>query len=817
MKSINWKKYLPEAGIIALFLIAACVYFSPVLGGKIICGSDNIQATAAVHESVEFSKATGETTWWNSSMFCGMPNYQLGGGKYAVSTILRPFQRFFQWGHRNSLMILFFYLVAFYILMRAFGVERLTSVAGSFAVSLSSYFMIIIAATHNTKCTSITWMTLVLVGMILIFKKKYGWGSFLTMFFMIMGFTPHPQMSYYMFMLMGVLACAEIYIHIKEKRYKDLGIAAAVFAVSLAIGMGACSANVFANKEYVTETMRGGHSELSSGGDAGSEVDRQNGLDLGYATAWSYGVDETFTLLIPNFMGAASGYNVGTDSVLFNDLVKAGVPRASAKEFCEMAPTYRGTQPFTAGPVYAGAIICFLFVLGLFITKGPYKWALIAATIFSVLLSWGSNFMPFTRLFFNHFPLYNKFRTVSSILIVAEITIPLLGFLAVKAVACKEAAKEKILHGIYWAAGITGGICLVFALLGGSLINFTAPGDAQFSGEWWYGSLIAQRQQMLTADAWRSLLFIALAALLVWLYAKDKIKTTVFGAILTVLVVADMWPVDRRFCNDSVFTSKTVMAKAFPEQNWEKILAQDPDPNFRVLNVAANTFNDAVTSYRFKSLGGYFSAKLRRYQDLIDRHISKMTPGVLNMLNCKYYIIPQGNDAVPQLNPGALGNAWFVKELQTVSTPDQECDALYTIDPATTAVVDITKFGSFAEQFAPATDSTATISLTASQPNKLEYVSNSATDGLAVFSEVYYPYGWKASIDGTPAEHFRVDYVLRAMYIPAGEHQIQFVFDPDSIRKGNALSLASLGAMVLVIAFFIARGIRGRKKETAEA
>ena len=814
MKKLNFKEHiLPELGIILLFIIAACIYCSPALEGKIIYASDNVNAVAAAHEGVDYHDTTGNYSWWTGSMFSGMPNYQIGGGKYLASQILYPFYKFFHWGHRNAIFILIFYFISFFVLLRSFKINKWISVAGAFATAFSSYFFVIIAASHHGKCTSIALMTLVMAGFILIFRKQYGWGSTLVMFFLAMGFQPHPQMSYYICMLIGILFFAELYIHIKEKRYKDLAVASAIFIITFLIGIGVGSSSVFANQEYAEQTMRGGHSELAKETD---QQNKTNGLDLDYATNWSYGISETLTLLVPNYMGGASGYNVGKESVLFNELVSNGVPRSSAAEFCKHAPTYWGTQPFTSGPVYVGAIVCFLFVLGLCLVKGPYKWALLVATLFSVFLSWGHNFMAFTELFFHYFPMYNKFRAVSSILIVAEITIPLLGFLSLKTISDQKLSKSKIKKSVFISAGITGGLCLLLALFGKSFLTFTSPNDAQLTAQlpaWAYDAIITQRASMMQHDAWRSLLFIVLASALVYAYAHEKIKTVWFGFILTGLVLADMWPVDKRFCNDDNFVSVRDRDKDFAMLPYEKLLLQDSDPHFRVLNVTTNTFNDARTSYYLKSIGGYSAAKLRRYQDLIDQHISKMNMNVLNMLNAKYFIGRNSNgEIMPQQNPDALGNAWFVDSVILVKTPNEESDALNTINPKYIAVLD-TQFSSFVTNFKSGHNDSAEIKLSQYTPEYIEYNSISDQAGIAVFSEIYYPYGWKAYIDGEFVEHFRVNYVLRALNIPAGNHHIRFEFRPDSVERGNHLSLICIILMFTTIIGLIACRLYNKLKQ----
>jgi hypothetical protein len=818
-KSDFKKKILPELGMLVVFIIAACIYCSPVLEGKQLMAGDSVSGIAAVQESVNYTKTTGNSSWWTGSMFSGMPNYQIGGGKYMSASLLKPFYKLFRWGHHNLLVIVIFYLIAFYILLRAFGVQKWISFAGAFAIAFSSYFFVILAAAHHGKCTSITWMTLVLVGFMLIYKKRYAWGAIFTMFFMAMGLMVHPQMSYYMFMLIGMLFFAELYIHLKEKRYKDLLVATGIFVLALIVGFGTCSAGIFANKEYAEQTMRGGHSELVKESDA---TNKTKGLDLDYATAWSYGIDETMTFLIPNYMGAASGYNVGKESVLYAELVNNGLPSNYAADFCKSAPTYWGEQPFTSGPVYVGAIVCFLFVLSLFLVKGPYKWALLAATIFSVLLSWGHNFMPLTKLFFDYFPMYNKFRAVSSILIVAEITIPLLGFLALKAIADKSVDKKTIFRSIYISAGITAGICLIFAVFGKLFLSFTSSHDAQFSSqlpEWAYNAIIAQRASMMQADAWRSFIFILLGAGLVYLYAAEKLKTVWFGLALAVLVLADMWPVDKRFFNDSNFVSKREKSNVFAMYPYEKALleVEKDNPSYRVLNLTTSTFNDARTSYYLKSVGGYSAVKLRRYQDLIDEHLSKMNMNVYNMLNTKYFIVKsRDGNITPQLNPEALGNAWFVDSLIVVNTPNEESDALNVIDTRNTAVLDA-QFKEFAEGFVPRHDSTAQIVMTKYTPEYVEYDASSALGGTAVFSEIYYPFGWNAYIDGQPTDHFRVNYVLRALNIPAGNHHIRFEFRPDSIRYGDILSIVCICLMFATMLGYAGYGIyKWRKKAVAK-
>ena len=808
------KKWLPYLAALVIFVLFTILYLSPVLEGKVINATDTLGWKGMYQEAKVFNENTGEGTFWTGSMFSGMPNYQIGGGKIPSQQAVTPLLKITRFGFTGTLAIVFMYLLCFFILLRSFKINTWLCIVGSMAITLSSYFFVIIEAGHVTKAQTIAYMAPVIAGFFLIYYKQYIWGLIFTMIFCTLGLTLHPQMAYYYFLMIGCLFVAELFIHIKEERMKDFLVATLLFGASVGVGIGTRYTNAALNQEYVKETMRGGHSELEKDSDTENKT---AGLDLDYATAWSYSIDETMTLLIPNFMGASSHYDVGTNSKVYQALIEHGVPKKNAADFCKNVPTYWGTQPFTSGPVYIGAIVCFLFVLGLFIVKGPYKWALLAATIFSILLSWGRNFMPLTELFFNYFPMYNKFRAVSSILVVAEVTMPLLGFLSIKTIMDKAISKEIIIKRIYLSAGITAGICLFFALFGSLIFNFTSPNDAApgFAQlpEWLQDAIVAERAPMFRADAFRSFFFILLGTGALWLFVKEKIKLHYFIGILGVLILADMWTVNKRFLNDESFTSPKVETNFFKKQPHEEYILQDPDPHFRVLNLTTNTFNESRTSYYLKSIGGYHAAKLRRYQDLISEHIAKMNMGVLNMLNTKYFIVPgQNGEPVPQFNPNAMGNAWFIDDILVANTPNEESDALHVIDLRTTAVLDA-KFAGFVKDFVPGNDSAAFVKLLSYAPNALEYQSYSTQDGIIVFSEIYYPYGWHAFINNEPVEHFRVNYLLRALNVPAGEHHIRFEFKPDTLKKGELISWASIfimyGTIVGGIVFAV---VKSRKK-----
>ena len=829
MKQFCWKKMLPYLVGIIVFIAVAMVYCAPVLQGKVLVQGDVNNWKGAAQEARTFYQEEGYSPWWTNSMFSGMPTYQITGSLPSgeMRNGMAKVAHLGMEGGWETIGIIFAYFFGFFLMLRCFKVNPWLSIIGGLAIGLSTYFLLIIPAGHVTKAMALGFLAPVIGGFYAIFRKQYWLGAPLTMLYGILGITLHPQMTYYIFMLIGVLACAELYIHIKDKAWKDLGISLGVLALSMLLVVGTKASWLEMNQSYLKETMRGGHSELTSNSDSGPTSNSNSGLSLDYATAWSYGVDETMTFLIPNWEGGASGYNVGAKSDLCETMVKNRVPKRSAEQFCQQVPTYRGEKAFTSGPVYMGAIICFLFVLGLLIVPGPYKWALLVATLFSVALAWGRNMMWLTELFFNYFPMYNKFRAVESILVVAEITMPLLGILALQQIVDKKVTWDKLRTNMFIAGGITMGLCLIFALFTG-MVDVTSSYDVQWVNQvpaWLRDAIYDERVAMIKADAWRSFIFIALGFAVVYWYAwksnseslntKHSTINYVLYAALAALVLADMTPVNKRFFGSDHFVKSKDADAYFAIQPYEQEILQDKDPNFRVLNLATNTFNDARTSYRLKSIGGYSAAKLRRYQDLIDEHISQemnplmqtimqtqgfMLPDenegkdfpVLNMLNMKYVIVPlQGGKNAPVQNPYAVGNCWFVDEVIMVDTPDEECAALRTIDLHKQAVAD--------KKFAEALDVTkpevaplmafdeSSIKLTSYAPNSLQYESMNERNQVAVFSEIYYPYDWHLYIMNATGERVelplaRVNYTLRAAVIPAGHHQLVMEFRPHAVQ-----------------------------------
>ena len=843
MNKFDWKKILPYAVAIVAFVAVAMIYCAPILEGKVLVQGDVNNWKGVAQEARTFYEENGTRTWWTNSMFGGMPTYQITGSLPSgeLRGTLERVARLGMQGGWEAIGIIFAYFFGFFLMLRCFKVNPWLSIIGGLAIGLSTYFFLIIPAGHVTKAAALGFLAPVIGGFYAIFRKQYRLGAPLVTLYGIISLNLHPQMTYYIFMLIGVMACAELYIHIREKRWRNFGIGVGVLAVSFLLVFGTKISWLEMNQSYLKETMRGGHSELTRVSD---DKSKPAGLDLDYATAWSYGVGETMTFLIPNWEGGASGYNVGEKSQLCETMKQNGVPKRSAEQFCQQVPTYRGEKAFTSGPVYMGAIICFLFVLGLLIVSGPYKWALLVATLFSVALAWGRNMMWLTELFFNYFPMYNKFRAVESILVVAEITMPLLGIMALQQVVDKKIAWDKLRISILIAAAVTGGLCLVFALFGG-VVDVTSSYDSQWASQvpaWLKDAILDERVAMIKADAWRSLIFIVLGAGLVYWYSWQAMRregdkamrkwTIGFYALLATLVLADMIPVNKRFFGNEHFAKAKDADAYFKIQPYEQQILQD-ESYYRVLNLATNTFNDARTSYRLKSIGGYHAAKLRRYQDLIDEHISRemnplmqtvmrtqgfMLPDekagkdfpVLNMLNMKYAVVPlQGGKNAPVENPYAMGNCWFVDEVVMVDTPDEECAALRTLDLHKQAVAD--------KKFAASLDITIpevtplmafdenVIELTSYAPNCLEYVAMTEQNKVAVFSEIYYPHDWHLYMVNANGEQVelplaRVNYTLRAAVIPAGAHQLRMVFEPHALKTDKA-SMA-----ILILALLLSAG-----------
>ena len=799
MKKPNLKRLTPFICALAAFIAFGFIYCSPVLEGKVLQAGDTTNYLGSSNEIREYTKSEGRQMWWTNSMFGGMPSYQISGQTPANKLRMKLEQASHLWfkGSKEPVGILVAYLIGFFIMLMCFDVDPWMSIAGAIALTLSSYFLLIIPAGHITKAYAICCLAPMIGGFYAIYRSRFWLGVPITLFYGTIGLTLHSQMTYYAFMLLGVLFIGEIYVHAKARTWKEFGKATGVFILSLLLVFSTKISWFQMNRSYLKETMRGGHSELVSDNAEESGQEKLVGLDFDYATRWSYGKAETFTLLVPEYMGGANGYDLGKNSKLEKELKSMGVPASSARSFCSTSPVYWGEKEFTSGPVYVGAVICFLFVLGLIVVRGAYKWTLLAATCFSILLAWGHNFEWFSRLFFEYFPMYNKFRTVESILVVAEITMPLLGFLAIRHLVQShdKAANRK---AILTAGAITAAICLLVAISAGftdTVSSYDVRFKDQIDGPI-YDAILRQRQALISSSALRSLVFVLLGAAVTFAYSimKEKKNSTVlFAASLTALILIDMVPIDKKFFGKQNFITTKENAQIFAMQDWEKAILQDKSLDYRVLNLSTQTFNDARTSYRLKSIGGLSAVKMRRYQDLIEAHISKNNISVLNMLNTKYIITERGQI---MRNPGALGNAWFVDTLLYVDTPVSESEALNRIDVKTTAVAD-RRFADVLNLEVTQNDPEAFIRLDKYIPDRLEYTTSSTKDKIAVFSEIYYPKEWHLYIDGKEHELGRVNYVLRAAVIPAGTHTLKMEFVPDAL-KTDKLCMALVILVILL-------------------
>ena len=809
-----FKRILSDIIAIVVFAVISFAYFCPaVTEGRILSQHDSVAGIGAGQEGKEYLERTGERTRWTNSIFGGMPTYQMAPS-YDSTDWLKGIENLYHLYLPTYVWYVFVMLLGFYILLRAFNFKVWMAGLGAIVWAFSSYFFIIIAAGHIWKFITLAYIPPTIAGMVLCYRGKYLWGGLVTALFVALQISSnHVQMSYYFLFVMLIMAIAYGVQAYQQKTLADFWKSTGVLVAAGILGICINLSNLYHTYEYSKESMRG-KSELvkeNSANQTGS------GLERDYITQWSYGIGETFSLMVPNVKGGAS------------------VPLAANEKAMEKANPmygniysqlgqYWGEQPGTSGPVYVGAFVMFLFILGLFIVKTPMKWALLAATVLSILLSWGKNFMGFTDFFIDYVPMYNKFRAVSSILVIAEFTIPLLAMLALKEVVSTPKLLQERRKDFLISFALTGGLALLFALVPKvffpSYVSTMEMNALQGIPAEQLVPLLANleevRMSLFTSDAWRSFFIILIGAGLVWAYGMGKLKQITLIAALAVLCLVDMWDVNKRYLYDEQFVEKQQQTQSFQQTETDKLILQDEALDYRVLNLASNTFNENNTAYWHKSVGGYHAAKLRRYQEMIEEHISGEMQGlykavadaggemellnpadfpVLNMLNTRYFIFPlQGGQTVPLLNPFARGNAWFVNDVKYVNNANEEIEAIHELDPAHQAVVD----KKFQEAIQPiASDSTATIQLVAYEPNYLKYEVNSEKCGTVVFSEIYYP-GWQSTIDGQPVPHGRANYILRAMNVPAGKHTVEFTFDPASLHTTETIAFVALGLLVLL-------------------
>ena len=786
------KKIGPHLMVLLLFMSISFVYFSPLLEGKMLDMHDIKQWQGMSKEVVDFHEKTGENALWTNSMFSGMPAYQIA--TWSDANLIQYVVKVITLGMPRPASLLFLYLLGFYILLLSLKVDYRLAAVGAIAFAFSSYFFIIIQAGHMTKAHAIAYVPMVVAAVLYTYRGKMLLGGVLTALTVALEiYANHLQITYYLALMLLIIGLVQFVKDLKAKNLVDFAKRTGVLLVAALLASGTAFTNLATTMEYGKDSTRG-KSELTTNLD-----NKTTGLDKDYATQWSYGIAETFTLLIPNFHGGASQGELTTESETYQAIKST----PNAKQLIKQLPLYWGDQPGVGGPTYAGAIVIFLFVLGLFFVKSEMRIWLVMATIMSIMLAWGKNFMGLTELFLDYFPGYNKFRAVSMILVIAEFTIPLLGFVALNKFLSSdklENEKEKTLKLAFY---IVGGITLLFALIPSLFFDFVGGQDASLEKNGWpIDALQSDRAGLLSADAWRSFIFIVLTFVTLWLFLKNQLQSKYVILIVGVLVLADMWTVNKRYLNNDNFASKRKVEKPYQASQADQQILNDKDPNFRVFNQTVSTFNDASTSYFHKSIGGYHGAKLKRYQELIENHIAKGNMAVLNMLNTKYFISQQGQ---VQQNPGAMGNAWFVNNVNIVANADAEIAALNGFNADSTAIVDTR----FSDQIIENLDnSNATINLKEYKPNYLKYTSSSTKDGIAIFSEIYYDKGWNAYIDGELKPHFRANYVLRGMQIPAGNHLVEFKFEPSTYKTGETVALASSAILLLLLAFVSFKELR---------
>lgn len=821
--------YLPDVLVIVLFAVIAFAYFMPAdIDGRILYRHDSSAGRGATMELSRYHEETGEVTRWTNSVFGGMPTYQMAPSYSSDNLLQKAIAAYHLWLPDNVWYV-FAYLLGFYILMRAFDFRRSLAVLGSIIWAFSSYFFIIIAAGHLWKVMALAYLPPMIAGVVLAYRGKYWAGLVVTAIFAAFEVKAnHVQMTYYYLFVILLMVIAFMIDAIRKKQWAHLGKATAVCMAGAAIGICLNLSNLYHTWQYSQESMRG-KSELVKKNSANQT---NSGLDRDYITQWSYGTGETWTLLVPNAKGGAS-------VPLSQNETAMSKANPEFLTIYQQLGQYWGEQPGTSGPVYVGAFVVALFVFSLFVVKGPLKWALLVATILSILLSWGKNFMPFTDFFIDHVPMYAKFRTVASILVIAEFTIPLLAMLGLKRIV--EEPNLLKTRKFYISMGVTAGICLLFALVPTLFFpDFVSQAErealSQLPQEYIapiLSNLTEMRKAVFTADCWRSFWIIAVGVAVLLLYRAKKLTVPYMVGALAVLCLADMWQVNKRYLHDDMFVEKSVRDTPQEKTTTDELILQDKALDYRVLNLASNTFNENETSYYHKSIGGYHAAKLRRYQEMIDAYIAPEMQGamkaiaeangdmsqvkgdsiypVLNMLNTRYFIMPlQGGQTVPLRNTYCYGNAWLVDKVAYVDNANQEIERVGKLDLRHEAVADKKFQSALGESVVQV--NTSLVTLREYQPNRLTYDVHSDKGGVVVFSEIYYP-GWTATIDGEPAELGRVNYILRALNVKPGSHEVVLDFHPTSVKVTETVAYVGYVALLLIILAGIGMAWRKRKQQ----
>ncbi len=800
----NIRPFLPHILAIVLFTIISFAYFYPVLEGKVLSANDSNVSRINSKEIHDFRAKEGKEPLWTNSIFGGMPAYLIstlypGNLFKKLDTVLRIF--------KMPVSVLFISMAGFYVLLLIFGMNPWLSITGALAYGLSSFTFLILAAGHNTQAIALAYMAPMIGGIYYAYRYNALKGALFTAVVLTLEIQAnHPQVTYYAMLCLLVFGIVEFIYAFKAGALAKFFKTSALLIIPFIIAIGINFASLYTVYEYGKYSIRG-KSDLTV-----KDANATTGLDKDYITYWSYGVDETFNLLVPNFKGGASK-PFARNSETYNAL-----RQNNALEYANQIQKYWGTQPGTDGPHYVGAIVFFLFILGLIIVKGPEKWWLLAATLLSLMLAWGKNFMPLSNLFIDYFPGYNKFRAVTMALVIAQFCIPLLGLIALRDIFSGSLSRQSLIKGIKIAGGITGGLLFLFLLIPGSAGSFMSEYETGFP-TWLKTAVVADRKDLLRTDSFRSLFFIVASVGIILAFIFGKMKKTYSIIIISLLITIDLWTVDKRYLNADRFEKPVVIQKTFTPSVADATILKDPSVK-RVLNMSVSTFNDnSPTSYFHHSVGGYHGAKLRRYQELIDSCISSdlvtiqtaksledlvtilKTTNAINMLNTKYIIVDPA--APPLINNNALGNAWFAERALMVENADNEITSVNRFDPSREALIDV-KFKEYITQSSYPQNDGDTIFLESYKPNELIYKSGTTGEKLVVFSEIYYPAGWKSYIDGKEIPHFRTNYVLRGMIVPQGAHEIRFSFEPVSYITGNKISLASSIVLILLIAGYFA-------------
>ncbi|MCI6703004.1 MAG: YfhO family protein [Prevotellaceae bacterium] len=830
----TWKQWLPDVLAVILFAVLAFAYFFPAdMEGRILYQHDVSAGRGAGHEAAEYKARTGEQTRWTNAIFGGMPTYQTSPSYNSTSTLNQAINAYHLW-FPDNVWYVFVYLLGFYIMLRCFNFRQSLAVLGSIVWAFSSYFFIIIAAGHIWKVMALAYLPPLIGGVVLAYRGKLLWGFVLTALFSAFEVhANHVQMTYYYLFLILFMVIAFLVDAVRKHELTGFFKATAVCAVAAVIGIGVNISNLYHTWEYQKETMRG-KSELVKAADKDAANQTSSGLDRDYITQWSYGIGETWTLLVPNTKGGASVPMNQNETAM-----KKAEPMYY--DIYSQIGQYWGEQPMTSGPVYVGAFVLMLFIFGLFVVKGPMKWALLTATVFSILLAWGHNFMSLTNLFIDYMPMYAKFRAVASILVIAEFTIPLLAVMALKRIVEEPNFLNRHSKQLYISFGLTAGMALLFALMPTVFFpDYISSAERQALSQIpseQLGGLLANitemRKAIFVADCWRTVFVIVAGMVLLILLKKNKLKSSYTVAAIAVLCLADMWMVNKRYLNDGMFVNKSVREMPVEMTETDAMILKDKSLNYRVLNFASNTFNENETSFYHKSIGGYHAAKLRRYQEMIDHHIipemqrlmkavvrangqletvngDSLFP-VINMLNTKYFIMPvKDGRTMPVTNPYAMGNAWFVDHVAYAANANEEIDAVGKIDLRRQAIAD-KQFEDILGQSVKQ-DSTSRITMSEYEPNKLSYVTESGKGGVVVFSDIYYP-GWTATIDGKDIPVGRVNYILRAVNVPSGKHKVVLSFFPKTIDRTETIAYVSFALLVLSFIFALLKAYLKYQKE----